>query len=292
MGLHKNRFMITITDLNGSRNFVLSQVVKNFAMYMLMFFIMLIVLTVLYVNYLKDISKELTSVQETLQEENNALIEAKKQSQMELEAIEGKISELEEQFNIDGNVSEWDLTKRIQSVALTGAQERFIFTQIPNGDPTNGLGRFTSSYGSRMHPVLKYMQFHTGTDYAMPIGTPVYATADGVIQSTGKTAGYGNMVEIRHNYGFSTRYGHLTAKFPVKVGDFVKKGDLVAYSGNSGRSTGPHLHYEVRFVQKPLNPVNFINWDSTNYNEIFQKEGAIQWQSLINLLTTQTDKAQ
>lgn len=292
MGLHKNRFMVTITDLNGSRNFVLSQLVKNFAMYVLMFFIMLIVLTILYVNYLKDISKELTSVQETLQEENNALIEAKKQSQLELEAIEGKISELEEQFNIDGNVSEWDLTKRIQSVALTGAQERFIFTQIPNGDPTNGAGRYTSSYGTRTHPILKYTQFHTGTDYAMPIGTPVYATADGVIQSTGKTPGYGNMVEIRHNYGFSTRYGHLIAKFVVKQGDFVRKGDLIAYSGNSGRSTGPHLHYEVRFIQKPLNPVNFIRWNSENYNEIFQKEGAVQWQSLINLLAAQTDKAQ
>ena len=285
--------MITITDLNGSRNYVLSQIVKKFALYLLMFFVMMGVLGVLYVNYLKDISNELASMQETLQKENIALQEAKKQSQNELEAIEGKISELEGQFNVEINATSGDLAQRIQSVALTAVQERLIFSQVPNGDPTHGMGRLSSNYGNRVHPIFKHTHFHPGVDYGMSIGTPVYATADGVVQSTGATAGYGNMVEIRHNYGFGTRYGHLTAKYRVKQGDFVKKGDIIGYSGNSGYSTGPHLHYEIRFTQKPLNPINFINWNSTNYNEIFQKEGMIQWQSLINLLTAQTtDKAQ
>ena len=79
----------------------------------------------------------------------------------------------------------------------------------------------------------------------------------------------------------------------VKQGDFVRKGDIIAYSGNSGLSTGPHLHYEIRFISKALNPINFVNWKQENYKDIFQKEGQIQWQSLVKLLSPQiTNKAQ
>ena len=134
---------------------------------------------------------------------------------------------------------------------------------------------------------------HAGLDFAMPIGTPIYATANGVVLSAGIQPGYGHMVEIRHNFGFGTRYGHLNGKYLVKQGDFVRKGDIIAYSGNSGLSTGPHLHYEIRFISKPLNPINFVNWKQENYKDIFQKEGQIQWQSLVKLLSPQiTNKAQ
>ena len=116
--------------------------------------------------------------------------------------------------------------------------------------------------------------------------TPVRSPADGVIEYAGyhKSSGFGNLVIIEHNYGFKTSYAHLSKKFPVKSGTFVKKGDIIAYTGNSGLSTGPHLHYEVRFIARPLNPINFIKWNSSNFEKIFKKEKRVSWQSLIKLM--------
>ena len=181
----------------------------------------------------------------------------------------------------------------IEKIMLSVAETKALFEGIPNGDPTGGKGRISDHYGYRTHPVLHYRQLHAGLDFAMPVGTPIYATANGVVLSAGIQPGYGHMVEIRHNFGFGARYGHLNGKYAVKQGDFVKKGDIIAYSGNSGLSTGPHLHYEIRFISKPLNPINFVNWKQENYKDIFQKEGQIQWQSLVKLLSPQiTNKAQ
>jgi murein DD-endopeptidase MepM/ murein hydrolase activator NlpD len=118
------------------------------------------------------------------------------------------------------------------------------------------------------------------------MNTPVYATADAIVEYSGnhQKSGYGNLVILQHNYGFRTYFGHLN-KVVVKSGTFVKKGDLVAYTGNSGMSSGPHLHYEVRFMSKPVNPFWFLKWDAQNYNEIFEKEKQIPWQSLITATT-------
>jgi murein DD-endopeptidase MepM/ murein hydrolase activator NlpD len=112
--------------------------------------------------------------------------------------------------------------------------------------------------------------------------TPVYATADGVVEFSGmhKRSGYGNLVIIQHNYGFKTYFGHLN-KIAVKAGKFVKKGDLIAYTGTTGMSNGPHLHYEVRYLARVVNPFWFLKWNVTNYQEIFKKEKKIPWQSLI-----------
>ena len=287
--------MITITDLNGSRNFVLGDVIKRIALYIVLVFVLIGVLTTFYVRYLLETTNEAKELMSDLQRQNSMINEAKQASQLELERLEGKISELGEQYGVDLNTSLENATfvQDIEKIMLSVAETKALFDGIPNGDPTGGKGRISDHYGYRTHPVLHHKQMHAGLDFAMPIGTPIYATANGVVLSAGIQPGYGHMVEIRHNFGFGTRYGHLNGKYLVKQGDFVRKGDIIAYSGNSGLSTGPHLHYEIRFISKALNPINFVNWKQENYKDIFQKEGQIQWQSLVKLLSPQiTNKAQ
>ena len=287
--------MITITDLNGSRNFVLGDVIKRIALYIVLVFVLIGVLTTFYVRYLLETTNEARELMSDLQRQNSMINEAKQASQLELERLEDKISELGEQYGVDLNASLENATfvQDIEKIMLSVAETKALFDGIPNGDPTGGKGRISDHYGYRTHPVLHHRQMHSGLDFAMPIGTPIYATANGVVLSAGIQPGYGHMVEIRHNFGFGTRYGHLNGKYLVKQGDFVRKGDIIAYSGNSGLSTGPHLHYEIRFISKALNPINFVNWKQENYKDIFQKEGQIQWQSLVKLLTPQiTNKAQ
>ena len=287
--------MITITDLNGSRNFVLGDVIKRIALYIVLVFVLIGVLTTFYVRYLLETTNEAKELMSDLQRQNSMINEAKQASRLELERLEGKISELGEQYGVDLNTSLENATfvQDIEKIMLSVAETKALFDGIPNGDPTGGKGRISDHYGYRTHPVLHHRQMHAGLDFAMPIGTPIYATANGVVLSAGIQPGYGHMVEIRHNFGFGTRYGHLNGKYLVKQGDFVRKGDIIAYSGNSGLSTGPHLHYEIRFISKALNPINFVNWKQENYKDIFQKEGQIQWQSLVKLLSPQiTNKAQ
>ena len=287
--------MITITDLNGSRNFVLGDVIKRIALYIVLVFVLIGVLTTFYVRYLLETTNEAKELMSDLQRQNSMINEAKQASQLELERLEGKISELGEQYGVDLNTSLENATfvQDIEKIMLSVAETKALFDGIPNGDPTGGQGRISDHYGYRTHPVLHHRQLHAGLDFAMPVGTPIYATANGVVLSAGMQPGYGHMVEIRHNFGFGTRYGHLNGKYAVKQGDFVRKGDIIAYSGNSGLSTGPHLHYEIRFISKALNPINFVNWKQENYKDIFQKEGQIQWQSLVKLLSPQiTNKAQ
>ena len=149
----------------------------------------------------------------------------------------------------------------------------------------------TASFGYRKHPISKKKQFHRGIDLRAKRKTNVFATADGVVryvQSRDKSA-FGRVVIISHNYGFETVYAHLR-KTRVKIGDIIKKGDIIALSGNSGRSTGPHLHYEVRYASMVLNPKNFMKWNLKNYETIFNKERRIKWDSLINLINSQRQK--
>jgi len=118
-------------------------------------------------------------------------------------------------------------------------------------------GRLTSGFGNRRHPILKRIRFHYGIDLAANKGTPIYAPADGYITFAGRNGSSGLFVKLNHKYGFETRYGHMN-KIYVRRGQFVKRGDKIGEVGNTGLSTNPHLHYEVLFRGKYLNPLNFI----------------------------------
>jgi murein DD-endopeptidase MepM/ murein hydrolase activator NlpD len=118
-------------------------------------------------------------------------------------------------------------------------------------------GWLTSRFGYRIDPFTGLRQLHEGIDIANRIGTPIVAPADGVVARVFNNFGFGLMVEINHGYGIVTRYGHLSKSY-VKVGKRVKRGDRIAAIGNTGRATGPHLHYEVRLNGVPINPQNYI----------------------------------
>ncbi len=143
------------------------------------------------------------------------------------------------------------------------SEQKDKLAHIPSVLPIN-IKDFTmsSGYGYRRDPVYGAQRFHEGLDFAAPTGTEVYATADGKIESAERKGGYGNMVDIAHGYNYVTRYAHLS-KIVVNQGEQVKRGQLIGYVGSTGKSTGPHLHYEVRFKDEPQNPVNYYFMDLT-----------------------------
>ncbi len=127
---------------------------------------------------------------------------------------------------------------------------------IPSAQPVERLA-FTSNYGVRADPFRGTAAMHAGVDIPGPVGTPIYATADGIIDRAERSGGYGNMVEINHGKGIQTRYGHLS-KILVAPFTRVHRGQLIALMGSTGRSTGPHLHYEVRIDGHAVNPIPFL----------------------------------
>ena len=132
---------------------------------------------------------------------------------------------------------------------------RFNFT--PSIMPIRGATTI-SEFGWRVHPILRHVRFHTGVDIPAWYGAPIYATAAGTVVKSGWLGGYGNRVEIDHGYGFSTLYGHCETLL-VDVGQYVYKGQLIAKVGSTGLAQGPHTHYEVRYFDRPVNPVRFLN---------------------------------
>ncbi len=137
--------------------------------------------------------------------------------------------------------------------------------------PERFLRTMASGYGVRRDPIYGTMKFHEGMDFSAPTGTPVYATADGRVASAKWQGLYGNMIEISHGYNYTTRYAHLS-RIAVHAGQSVHRGDLIGYVGNTGKSTGPHLHYEVRYRGAAQNPVNYYYYDLTpeQYDEIIR----------------------
>jgi murein DD-endopeptidase MepM/ murein hydrolase activator NlpD len=128
---------------------------------------------------------------------------------------------------------------------------------IPSGRPVDSAN-LTSGFGVRSDPFRASAAMHPGIDLAAPLGTPVYATADGVVdRSEWNNGGYGNLIEIDHGQGIQTRYGHLSQRI-AQSGQVVHRGDLIGLMGSTGRSTGSHLHYEVRVAGQAIDPISFV----------------------------------
>jgi len=138
------------------------------------------------------------------------------------------------------------------------------------------LDRIASGFGYRIDPIYKTVKFHAGLDFTAPQGTPIYATADGVIKTAGfSDGGYGNHVVINHGYGYETLYGHMF-RVKVRTGQPVKRGDLIGYVGSTGKSTGPHCHYEVHKNGQKLDPVYFFYNDLSpqQFDQILKRASA------------------
>lgn len=132
------------------------------------------------------------------------------------------------------------------------------------------LTRTASGYGYRLHPIYKIRKFHEGMDYTAPVGTPVYATGNGTVETANRSRrGSGNTIVIDHGYGFQSVYAHLD-EIRTYRGRSVSRGDIIGTVGNTGLSSGPHLHYEVRYNNQPVNPINFffLELSPESYNQI------------------------
>lgn len=174
---------------------------------------------------------------------------------------------LVEEANQKMMMLERQLYMQIQSfdtLRSIAASQQDRIAHIPSIQPISekDLKTMASGYGYRIDPVYGTGKFHEGMDFSAPVGTSVYATGDGVVKRAGWNSGYGNAIDIDHGYDYLTRFAHLS-KIYVKPGQEVKRGDLIGLVGNTGKSTGPHLHYEVRYKGAPQNPVNYYFRDLT-----------------------------
>ncbi|MGD1841463.1 MAG: M23 family metallopeptidase [Thermonemataceae bacterium] len=159
-------------------------------------------------------------------------------------------------------------TKSYDEIIKMAKNKEKMLAHIPAIQPVSNkqLTRISSGFGMRYHPIYKVAHFHPGIDFTAPMGTPIYATADGIVKlAKNSFAGYGNEIQINHGYGYITQYAHLS-RFNVKKGQKVKRGQCIGYMGSTGLSTGPHLHYEVIHKGEKVNPVYYF------YNDLSPEE--------------------
>lgn len=147
------------------------------------------------------------------------------------------------------------LDERLKSVRSGLEQRQALAAATPSIWPLSGW--LSSSYGVRPDPFTGESDFHAGLDISADRGTPVHATADGTVESVGYNGNYGNSIVVSHGFGIATRFGHLST-FAVRVGQKITRNQVVGFVGSTGRTTGPHLHYEILFNGQPINPLRFL----------------------------------
>jgi len=203
-------------------------------------------------------------------------------TQLEINTVE-KIRDNQLVASISGTLK--NLTSRIESqkksydeVDQLVKNKAQLLSHTPAIQPVSNkdLSRIASGFGYRIDPVYKTTKFHAGLDFAAPQGTPIYATAEGVVSTAGNTGnGYGNHVIINHSYGYETLYGHMV-RVKVHGGQAVKRGEVIGWVGSTGKSTGPHCHYEVHKNGTKIDPIYFFYNDLTpeQFDQILKKAAA------------------
>lgn len=290
------RLVLMITHKDGSKYINVRMIFRQITLYVALFFLSLIFFIIIAIGVFRSEISDINTKTSLIEERNETMLlsnamlnDEVNQRLQEISIASDKIDTLEGVVGVN-NVPNENLVDRVDIASITGAQKAFFMKFIPNGYPLESFSSITDPYGTRLHPVLKVVRQHTGTDFGARLGTSVFATADGVVDwaDSGWNGGYGKLVKITHSFGFKTYYAHLNEVL-IKAGSFVKKGQLIARTGNSGVSTGPHLHYEVRFLEKPIDPMNFARWDMKNFDSIFTKERSIAWQSLLATINNLMD---
>ncbi len=281
----KNRLIITITDVKGTRSYNVHKFVRRITFITIIVVLVLLFSSFSFITYLNnevDNVREEKEVQlQILSDKESELLVKVKNKADDIEELTSKLDDIHAMIGVSKNATIEEINKKtLETMNINN--KKFTLHVIPSGKPLSKI-RVSSNFGYRINPITKKRQFHRGLDLPTPRKTPIYATANGVVeyvQSKNKGA-YGRVVRLAHSYGFKTVFAHMQ-KTNVKVGDVIKKGQLLGLSGNSGRSSGPHLHYEVRYANLVLNPKNFIKWDLKNYDKIFKSERRVPWESLIS----------
>ncbi|WP_395001845.1 M23 family metallopeptidase [uncultured Helicobacter sp.] len=298
--MNNKRLILMITDQERTRYVNIHSIFRQVGLYALIFLAVCIVYGIVSVRAFKEEIASMSALNEKIlaqyqktQEKNAYLNFQIEQRSEEIGLVGDRVEDLENIIGVKDaqDTMREDLRERIDVASLTGAQKVFVMKFVPNGYPLDYYKRVSADFGYRIHPLYFTKHLHTGIDFATDIGTPVYATADGVVEfaQMGYNGGFGNLVKLDHSFGFRTYYAHLN-KIVVAHGSFVKKGQLIAYSGNSGASTGPHLHYEVRFLGNVLDPKNFIEWTMSDFSSIFENERNVSWQSLLTTINSLMDQ--
>ncbi len=285
---------ITITDCRGARHYTLSAKLRRWFAYGSTAAVA--ICTAGFLNLLdqgqrigglnseiSDLNQQrLALIQQNnyLQAEQQDLLATIQHRNQRLVSLDNGVQRLESLLGANDETQQTAaLEQRLTATTDLAFEKLLILRSIPRGAPIPYKG-VTSNYGNRLHPVRQVREFHPGLDLRADMYTPVMATSDGIVKRAGfDTNGIGKVVEIRHNYGFSTIYGHLDS-ISVEEGDVVRQGDELGLSGKTGMITGPHLHYEVRYMGKRLNPKPFLNWDLDQYETLFTQQQAIPWESL------------
>lgn len=176
-----------------------------------------------------------------------------------------KLNELKKELYIQ--------SKSYDELVLLAKNKETMLANLPAIQPVlnKNLTRMASGYGWRIDPIYHSRRFHAGMDFTAPIGTNIFATGNGIVASAGWKQGYGNCVQISHGYGYVTLYGHMSA-IKVRAGQSVKRGDVIGLVGSTGKSTGPHLHYEVHYKGEIMNPQNyyFLDLSPADYDRMVQ----------------------
>lgn len=229
---------------------------------------------------------ELESLYQEQVDTNHSLSQALDEKEGKIQLLGKRVYDVESVLGLaseDLVTNDTSLEERINTAAIDSAVRATMFRLIPNDSPMT-YQRISSSYGRRTNPITGKRHTHTGIDLTCKRGEQILAPADGVVETVRPSKkGFGNFMTLRHSFGFMSSYAHLQ-KFKARSGQFVSKGDVIATCGNSGNSTGPHLHYEVRFLGRSLNPQYLMDWTPDNFNYVFEKEKKVKWGPLVQLI--------
>lgn len=296
----RNYFTITISDVHGSRHYSFKHFFKRFAWAIVGVFLLIWVAGGVSLWWLAteadkletENSKKLSTYNDSLKalresyadllQERDSIESALSQKNAQMEYLDQSLQNLEELVGIESETPDsLPYEERIKEVQLNSLGKAMMLSMVPSGHAVADYKGLTSKYGYRTHPITKKRHLHGGLDYRSKTGDDVITTADGVVSYSAysKGSGFGNLVTIQHANGFKTRYGHLSQR-SVKVGQVVYKGDKIGEVGSTGRSSGPHLHYEVWFLHHKLNPEPFDKWTLEKYDGIFEKVKGVPWASL------------
>jgi murein DD-endopeptidase MepM/ murein hydrolase activator NlpD len=295
MKILNNRLVITVSDVNSTKSYNIHQLFRKIILIVIIITFFVITGAFWFISFL---TTEINEVKIKKKQEISILTEKEKKLQaqnlfysmqikgkiQDIEELSSKLDTIEEIVGLKRDSNEQISITKATLTKITSAQKMYMLSTIPNGKPLERIS-VSANFGYRIHPVTNERKFHRGIDLRANLRTPVYATADGVVRyvQSRDTGDFGRVVIISHNFGFETVYAHLK-KTKVKLGDVIKKNQVIGVTGNSGRSTGPHLHYEVRYASMVLDPKDFIKWDLKKYESIFTKQRRVKWEYLVKLI--------
>lgn len=260
--------MISIIDDNGSKQFSVNRFVQRILIFVCVGVLSVVILCFVVAHFLMSelelVLEQNTKVRDDFQsiyEKNSELIRNIDYKTNELLKVSSKVNELESIVNVRRQGATFK-NQDIDLDSLSSLQKDMILKIIPNGNPIE-------NFVSREFPNK------SSCSYTLSKNTPVYATANGIIDSVRVAGSANNYVQIRHSYGFSSNYGHLN-KVLVQKGDFVTKGQMIGYSG-----ANPSLYYDLRFLDSPLEMASYIDWNSDNFAQVVGVNSSIDWKSLV-----------